>query len=89
MNCEKCRIGHYHLTSAPYLRWLDDQIMVIPDSPAYACDICDNMVYDANFLDKLQMLLDQLAGDSQIGVSAMQPLMPGEFMDWQSYRRST
>jgi hypothetical protein len=89
MNCEQCRIGQLRLNSAPYLRWIDEQIMVIPDSPAYACDVCDNMVYDINFLNKLQMLLDQLAGDGQIGEPAIRPMMPEEIVNWQSSRRST
>jgi hypothetical protein len=88
MNCEKCHIGHYRQISAPYLRWLDGQIMIIPDSPAYACDMCDDMVYDISFLNKLETLLDQLVGDVQINEPALQHMMTEEFVSWQSYRRS-
>lgn len=89
MNCEICRIGQYRSTTAPYLRWFDEQIMVIPDSPAFACDICDHLVYDINFLSTLQTLLDQLAGDAQISEAVAAPLMPEEIVNWQFSRRST
>ena len=89
MHCEICRIGQFRSTSAPYIRWFDAQIMVIPDSPAYACDICDNLVYDSEFLDTLQTLLDQLAGDAQISRTVTAPMMPEEIVNWQFSRRST
>lgn len=59
MNCEQCRIGLYHVTSAPYLHWLDDQLMVVPKAPAYICDMCGHMHYDPNFIKQLQYLVDQ------------------------------
>jgi YgiT-type zinc finger domain-containing protein len=72
MNCENCRIGRFQPISAPYLRWLGDRIMVIPDAPANTCDICGKMTYDAGFISKLQLLLDQLTDDDESSIAAME-----------------
>jgi hypothetical protein len=88
MNCEKCRIGHLHSVSAPYLRWLEGYIMAVPDAPALACDMCDNLIYEPEFERKLQFFLDQLDGDDRISDTARQQLLLGKDTDWQSTRRS-
>jgi YgiT-type zinc finger domain-containing protein len=63
MNCEKCQIGHYRATTSPYLRWLGDKIMIMPDVPARTCDICGDTTYDADFLHRLQLLLEKLISE--------------------------
>lgn len=88
MNCEKCHVGHYRQITAPYLRWFDGQIMVIPDSPAYACDMCDDLVYDINFVSKLESLIEQLVDEVQLNEPMLQQLMMDDFVSWQSHRRS-
>ena len=86
MNCEQCRIGHYQPIAAPYMRWLDDQIMVIPNVPAYTCDVCGQMQYDADFLQKLQYLLDRLTSDLPASKSATRPSVLEESPGWQPSR---
>lgn len=88
MNCEKCHVGHYRQVSAPYLRWFGSQIMVIPDSPAYACDLCDDLVYDINFVNKLESLIEQLVDEVQVDQPLLHQRMAEEFVSWQSHRRS-
>lgn len=39
--------------------------MVIPNAPAYSCDICGHMEYDAGFLQKLDHLLNRFADETQ------------------------
>ena len=39
--------------------------MVIPNAPAYSCDICGHMEYDAGFLQKLNHLLNRFADEAQ------------------------
>ncbi len=88
MNCEICHIGRYQSTSAPYLRWLDDQIMIIPDVPTQICDVCGKAIYDAAIMEKLRFLLEHLTNNDQIDDSAMQHLMMHKFTNWQTIRRS-
>jgi YgiT-type zinc finger domain-containing protein len=73
MNCEKCQIGRYRPTTAPYLRWLGSKIMLIPDVPAHTCDICGDMAYDADFMHRLQLLLDKLISGEPSGQATRQP----------------
>jgi YgiT-type zinc finger domain-containing protein len=61
MSCEYCHIGHYELSFSPYVHWYHGKIMVIPNAPAYSCDICGHMEYDENFLQKLNHLLNRFA----------------------------
>lgn len=60
MKCTHCRIGHYHTTQMPYITFLDEQIMVVPNVLAYRCDMCGDVLFNEGFLDRLQYLLDQL-----------------------------
>jgi YgiT-type zinc finger domain-containing protein len=78
MKCEKCQIGRYRPTSAPYLRWLGDKIMLIPNVPAHTCDICGKMAYDADFMQRLQLLLDKLTSEERSNKGTSQPMRPNE-----------
>jgi YgiT-type zinc finger domain-containing protein len=76
MNCEQCHIGHYRSMTAPYLDWYDSQIMVVPHVPAYVCDVCGQMHYDANFINILQYLLDQFDDETQDNALRRRQAMP-------------
>jgi hypothetical protein len=78
MVCEQCRIGRFQPARVPYLCWLGDHIMVIPDAPGLLCDVCAQLRYEVGFISRLQFLLDQFASDESISVSAMQQLMLAE-----------
>jgi len=60
--CSRCRIGHFHAIKAPYLTKFSGHIMVVPDSPAYHCDMCSQIIYDQQFLQNIQDLIDQFIG---------------------------
>ncbi len=62
MRCDNCRIGNYQEITTPYIRWANGrQIMIIPNAPAYSCDICGQMEYDPAFIYKLNHLLDRFS----------------------------
>jgi YgiT-type zinc finger domain-containing protein len=76
MSCEFCRIGHYESVVAPYIQWLDGHIMVIPNAPAYSCDICGHMEYDLRFVQQLDKLLTRLTNEETYdGAAFQQPIM--------------
>lgn len=58
-HCNQCRIGQLHPISTPYLTKLNGHMMIVPDSPAYHCDMCGQVHYDAQFLENIQELVDQ------------------------------
>ena len=60
MNCEHCQIGKYHLVTKPYLCKFDERLMVIPNAPAYTCDVCRQTHYDPGFILNIRYLLDRV-----------------------------
>jgi hypothetical protein len=40
-------------------------MLVMPDSPAYVCDICGYRFFDEEFLNRVHYLLEQAANDSR------------------------
>lgn len=61
IRCEDCGIGYYQPLNAPYLLPLGSQMMVIPDAPAYSCDVCGFRTFDEEFLHAIHSLLTQAA----------------------------
>jgi hypothetical protein len=72
MKCTHCRIGRYQETQLPFMAFLDEQPLVVPNVAALRCDMCGEVLFDEAFLDKLQYLLDQLA----------EPIYPPETAEW-------
>lgn len=60
MACGVCRIGVLQPTKAPYMYWVADQVLVLPDAPASACDICGQLYFDPAFLSRMEHLLQEL-----------------------------
>lgn len=88
MNCENCRIGHFQPISTPYLHWLGEHILLIPDAPAELCDICGEMRYDDGFINNLQFLLDRFAGEDPDSYPVVHRPTWAESAGWQPPRRS-
>ncbi len=65
IRCDECGIGHCHPVKAPYLLQTGKHMLVLPDSPAYVCDICGNRFFDDEFLTGVHYLLEQAAEDSR------------------------
>lgn len=61
IRCEECGIGHFQPQSAPFLLPLGSRMMVIPEAPAYCCDVCGFRTFDEEFLHAIHSLLTQAA----------------------------
>lgn len=70
--CELCRIGRCQPTAAPYIYWVNKRVLVLPNAPAYLCDICGQLHYDAYFLNTLDILLREL----ESGLPPKEPARP-------------
>lgn len=88
MNCEYCHIGHIQSTLVPYLQWLEGQIMVIPNAPAFSCDICGYMEYDGDFVQKLDHLLERFTENIRSHELTRQRSVITESAQWSTSRRS-
>ncbi len=60
--CLKCQGGRKSMHSATLMTWLGDDLITVPNFPAWVCDICGDRTYDAHALAQLSMLLNPDAG---------------------------
>ncbi|MEL7591396.1 MAG: YgiT-type zinc finger protein [Anaerolineaceae bacterium] len=60
--CRECQAGHMHRDYIAYFTWLGDELIAVPDFPAWVCDICGRCEYDENALTRLTLLLSPNAG---------------------------
>ncbi len=45
-----------------YFTWLDDELISVPNFPAWVCDVCGRREYDTRAISWLNMLLSPTAG---------------------------
>lgn len=60
--CPECQAGHMHRAYVAYFTWLGDELISVPDFPAWSCDLCGRCEYDENALTRLTLLLSPNAG---------------------------
>jgi hypothetical protein len=65
IRCEACGIGHCRAIRAPYLIKVGHYMLVMPDSPAYVCDICGHRFFDGEFAHHVHNLLMMANDDSK------------------------
>ncbi len=51
-----------HRRFVTYLTWLGDELITVPDFPAWVCDMCGRREYDLQALTQLNLLLVPHAG---------------------------
>lgn len=66
--CLNCQGGIKHLRSATLMTWLGNDLITVPNFPAWICDICGHRSFDSHALAQLSMLLNPDAGT---------PIQPG------------
>jgi YgiT-type zinc finger domain-containing protein len=62
--CSECQAGQMHRRFLTYFTWLDDELITVPDFPAWVCDVCGRREYDMHALTQLNLLLNPNAGKS-------------------------
>lgn len=60
--CNECQAGHMHRQYVAYYTWIGDELITVPDFPAWVCDMCGRCEYDENALARLSLLLSPNAG---------------------------
>lgn len=51
-----------HRQSVTYFTWLGDELITVPEFPAWICDFCGRREYDLHALNQLSLLLNPDAG---------------------------
>lgn len=60
--CMHCQGGRKRLQSATLMTWLGDDLITVPNFPAWICDLCGHRTYDSHALAQLSLLLNPDAG---------------------------
>ena len=74
MNCQG---GVKHLRSATLMTWLGNDLITVPNFPAWICDICGHRSFDNHALAELSLMLNPDAGTPiQPKVAPSEPTSP-------------
>ncbi|MFT3891715.1 MAG: YgiT-type zinc finger protein [Anaerolineales bacterium] len=60
--CNECPAGVMHLRHITYFTWLSEELVTVPNFPAWVCDMCGKREYDEQAISWLTMLLSPNAG---------------------------
>ncbi len=60
--CTECQAGVMRMHFITYFTWLGDELITVPNFPAWICDVCGRREYDEKSVSQLTMLLDPNAG---------------------------
>lgn len=62
MPCTECQAGMMRVRYITYFTWLNDELVSVPNFPAWICDVCGRREYDERAISWLTMLLSPNAG---------------------------
>ena len=60
--CRECSAGMMHLHHITYFTWLGEELIMVPNFPAWVCDMCGKREFDERAISWLTMLLNPNAG---------------------------
>ena len=60
--CTECQAGVMRLQYITYFTWLGDELITVPNFPAWVCDVCGRREYDEKSIAWLTMILSPDAG---------------------------
>jgi YgiT-type zinc finger domain-containing protein len=62
VQCSECNAGVLRRRSLTYYTWLDEELITVPNFPAWVCDMCGRREYDPRAISWLNTLLNPVAG---------------------------
>ncbi|HBG74691.1 MAG: hypothetical protein A2X25_11710 [Chloroflexi bacterium GWB2_49_20] len=60
--CNECSAGVMHLKFITYFTWLGEELITVPNFPAWICDVCGRREYDKKARSWLTALLNPETG---------------------------
>ena len=60
--CNHCQAGMMQVRYITYFTWLGEELITVPNFPAWICDVCGRREYDERAISWLTMLLSPTAG---------------------------
>lgn len=64
--CTECQAGQMHRKYVTYYTYLGEELISVPDFPAWVCDVCGRREYDPNALNRLSLILSPTAGTTTL-----------------------
>lgn len=74
--CNECQAGMMQVRYITYFTWLGEELITVPNFPAWICDVCGRREYDERAISWLTMLLSPNAGRPAPKVRPAVPLRP-------------
>ena len=74
--CNNCQAGQMHLRYVTYFTWLAEELVAVPNFPAWVCDMCGKREYDPRAINQLSLLLSPNAGKPTHKRRKAQPRRP-------------
>ena len=66
MPCTECQAGQMHREYVTYFTWLEQELITVPNFPAWVCDMCGLREYDTRAVNWLNTLLNPATGKKRI-----------------------
>jgi YgiT-type zinc finger domain-containing protein len=60
--CPECQTGVLRRQYLTYFTWLNEELVTVPNFPAWVCDVCGRREYDSRAIVWLNTLLSHEAG---------------------------
>jgi YgiT-type zinc finger domain-containing protein len=60
--CPECQTGLLRLNYLTYFTWLNEELVTVPNFPAWVCDVCGRREYDPRAIKWLNTLLNPETG---------------------------
>jgi YgiT-type zinc finger domain-containing protein len=64
--CLECQAGRMHRKAVTYMTYIGDELVSVPNFPAWVCDACGRREYDNQALNQLSLLLSPNAGHTPV-----------------------
>jgi YgiT-type zinc finger domain-containing protein len=65
MTCPECQTGIMRLRYITYFTWLNQELITVPNFPAWICDLCGRRDYDSQAVIWLNAMLNPETGRRQ------------------------
>jgi YgiT-type zinc finger domain-containing protein len=75
--CNECQTGVLRLEYITYFTWLDQELITVPNFPAWICDMCGRRSYDTRAVSWLNTLLNPAAGKKNGMIRRRRGRLPG------------
>lgn len=78
--CPECQTGSLRLEYLTYFTWLNEELITVPNFPAWVCDVCGRREYDLRAITWLNTILSPEAGRKSDRRRRRAPRQPRRFV---------